>query len=71
MRTAPPDQAIASPGVIEQTVGFEAPLEGGPGAEELAELDPNAVDPRAGAGRPEPGADDGATSPAEPDEPVR
>jgi branched-chain amino acid transport system permease protein len=71
MRTAPPDQAIASPGVIEQTVGFEAPLEGGPGAQELAELDPNAVDPSAGAGRPEPGADDGATSPAEPDGPVR
>ncbi len=68
LHTAPPDQAIGSPGLIDQTEGFEAPLAGGPGSEELAALDPKAVDPTGGVGRPEPGADDGATSPTEPDE---
>jgi branched-chain amino acid transport system permease protein len=56
LHTAPPDQAIASPGVTDQLEGFEAPLEGGPGATELAELDPDAVDVNAGTGQAEPHA---------------
>jgi hypothetical protein len=54
LHTAPPDQAIASPGLTDEVIGFEVPLEGGPGAAELAELEPDAVDVDAGVGRPEP-----------------
>ncbi|HEU4920611.1 MAG TPA: branched-chain amino acid ABC transporter permease [Candidatus Limnocylindrales bacterium] len=65
LHSAPPDQVIASPGVTDDVIGFEQPLEGGPGAAELAELDPDAVDPNANVGRAEPrsGAEPDAIDP--------